>query len=60
MGAAKTYCMYMSVAGCLYFIFITFACFFGMEVLKLKEGTRLSRGFSAFFVAIVNKFYLII
>ena len=54
MGAKETYCMYMSVAGCLYFIFITFACFVGMEVLKLKEGTRLSRGFAAFFVAIVN------
>ncbi len=53
MGAKETYCMYMSVAGCLYFIFIMFACFFGMEVLKLKEGTRVSRGFAAFVVAIV-------
>ena len=58
MGAKETYCMYMSVAGCLYFIFITFACFFGIEVLKLKEGTRLSRGFAAFVVAIVNNINL--
>ena len=54
MGAKETYCMFMSIAGCLYFIYITFACFFGMEVLKLKEGTRISRGFTAFLVAIVN------
>ncbi len=54
VGPKATYCMYMSFAGCLYFIFITFACFFGMEVLKLKEGTRATRGFAAFFVAIVK------
>ena len=54
IGAKETYCMYMSFAGCLYFIFITFACFFGMEVLKLKPGTRAARGFAAFFVAIVK------
>ena len=54
IGPKATYCMYMSFAGCLYFIFITFACFFGMEVLKLKEGTRASRGFTAFLVAIVK------
>ena len=54
IGPKATYCMYMSFAGCLYFIFITFACFFGMEVLKLKEGTRVARGFTAFLVAIVN------
>ena len=60
IGPKGTYCMYMSFAGCLYFIFITFACFFGMEVLKLKEGTRASRGFAAFFVAIVNNNYIII
>ena len=58
MGAKETYCMYMSVAGCLYFIFITFACFFGMEVLKLKEGTRVSRGFAALVVAIVKNKYI--
>ncbi len=50
--------MFMSAAGCLYFIFIMFACFFGMEVLKLKEGTRLSRGFAAFVVALVNNNYI--
>ena len=64
IGPKATYCMYMSFAGCLYFIFITFACFFGMEVLKLKEGTRISRGFAALLVAIVNnnfiKIYIII
>ncbi len=56
-GARGTYCMFISFAGCLYFLFITFACFFGMEVLKLKEGTRASRGFAAFFVAVVRNFY---
>ena len=59
IGPKATYCMYMSFAGCLYFIFITFACFFGMEVLKLKEGTRASRGFAAFLVAIVNNNHII-
>ena len=59
MGAKETYCMFMSIAGCLYFIFITFACFVNMEVLKLKEGTRVSRGFAAFFVAIVIIIYII-
>ena len=54
IGAKETYCMYISFAGCLYFLFITLACFFGMEVLKLKEGTRASRGFAAFLVAVVN------
>ena len=58
IGAKETYCMYMSFAGCLYFIFITFACFFGMEVLKLKEGTRVSRGFTALLVAIVKNKYI--
>ena len=58
IGAKETYCMYMSFAGCLYFIFITFACFFGMEVLKLKEGTRVSRGFTALLVAIVKYKYI--
>ena len=58
IGAKETYCMYMSFAGCLYFIFITFACFFGMEVLKLKEGTRVSRGFAALVVAIVKNKYI--
>ncbi len=59
MGAKGTYCMFMSIAGCLYFTFIMFACFFGMEVLKLKEGTRLSRGLAAFVVAIVNNNHII-
>ena len=59
MGAKGTYCMFMSIAGCLYFLFITFSCFFGMEVLKLKEGTRLSRGFAAFVVAIVINNHII-
>ena len=54
IGLKETYCMYISFAGCLYFLFITFACFLGMEVLKLKEGTRAARGFAAFLVAIVN------
>ena len=58
MSAKSTYCMFLSAAGCLYFIFIMFACFFGMEVLKLKEGTRLSRGFAAFVVALVNNNYI--
>ena len=58
IGAKETYCMYMSFAGCLYFIFITFSCFFGMEVLKLKEGTRAARGFEAFLVAIVNNIHI--
>ena len=57
-GAKGTYCMYISFAGCLYFLFITFACFFGMEVLKLKEGTKVARGFAAFLVAIVKNFYI--
>jgi hypothetical protein len=28
-----------------------------MEELKLKEGTRASRGFAAFLVAIVNNYH---
>ena len=56
IGAKETYCMYISFAGCLYFIFISFGCFVGMEVLKLKEGTRAARGFEALLVAIVNNF----
>ena len=58
MDGKYTYCMYLSFAGCLYFIFIALACFCGMEVLKLKEGTRASRGFASFFVAIVNNIIL--
>ena len=59
MSGFATYCMLMSFAGCLYFIFIMFACFFGMEVLKLKEGTRLTRGLASFVVAIVNNNHII-
>ena len=54
IGYKSLYCMYMSFAGTIFFIFIAFACFVGMEVLKLKENTRATRGFAALLAAIVN------
>ena len=52
-----TYCMYISFAGAIYFLFITICCFVGMEVLKLKEGTRATRGFAALLTAIVIYYF---
>ena len=54
IGLGKLYCMYLSIAGTIFFIFITLCCFVGMEVLKLKEGTRAIRGFQSLITAIVN------
>ncbi len=54
VGTGKLYCMYISFAGAIFFLFITFCCFVGMEVLKLKEGTRAIRGFQSLITAIVN------
>lgn len=47
------YCMYLSFAGAIFFFFIGFSCFVGMEVLRLKEGTRALRGFEALLVSII-------
>ena len=59
VGTGKLYIMYISFAGAIFFVFITFCCFVGMEVLKLKEGTRAIRGFQSLITAIVNNFYFI-
>ena len=58
IGLGKLYCMYLSIAGTIFFIFITLCCFVGMEVLKLKEGTRAIRGFQSLITAIVNYIYI--
>jgi hypothetical protein len=54
VGPKRTYCMYLSFAGAIFFVFIAFCCFVGMEALKLKEGTRAIRGFQVLLTAIVN------
>ena len=60
VGTGKLYIMYISFAGAIFFVFITFCCFVGMEVLKLKEGTRAIRGFQSLITAIVNNIILLI
>ena len=54
VGPKRTYCMYISFAGAIFFLFLSFCCFIGMEVLKLKEGTRAIRGFEVLLTAIVK------
>jgi hypothetical protein len=56
VGPKRTYCMYISFAGAIFFLFLSFCCFIGMEVLKLKEGTRAIRGFEVLLTAIVKYF----
>ena len=53
VGPKRTYCMYISFAGAIFFL-LSFCCFIGMEVLKLKEGTRAIRGFQVLLTAIVK------
>ena len=38
VGPKRTYCMYISFAGAIFFFFIAICSFIGMEALKLPEG----------------------
>ena len=50
---AQYYFMGITFAGSAFFLFIAFGCWIGMEVLKIQEGKRLSRGFAALIASLI-------
>ena len=59
VGKGRTYCMYLSFAGAIFFTFIALCCFCGMEALKLPRGKSVQRGFQVLLSAIVKLFFII-
>lgn len=53
VGPKRTYCMYISFAGAIFFFFIAICCFIGMEALKLPQGKKVQRGLEVLLTAIV-------
>ena len=54
VGPGKIYCMYLSFAGTIFFVFIAFCCFVGMEALKLPKGESAKIGLEVLLSAIVK------
>lgn len=48
------YILTISICGCALMLFFSLCCFFDMEVLHLKQGTKVARGFEVFCAALVN------
>ena len=54
VGLKMTFCMYISIAGAIFFLFISFCCFCGMEALHLPEGKKVQRGMQVLLAALVK------
>lgn len=53
VGPQRTACMYLSFAGAVYFVYISFCCFIKLEALHLQPGKNATRGFQGLLTAIV-------
>ena len=53
VGPKRTYCMYISFAGAIFFFFIAICSCIGMEALKLPEGKHVERGLQVLLTAII-------